>query len=389
MEIQNNIVIFAVMKRYLSLISIVLLSGCSAKRPFQAMDDLLAGHKDKAEKSYMIGAERFEQNQYNAALSPLLGALSAEDSRLFIYQDAEDSALIASTCFMLSHIYNSNGLPHHARWYSGRGKEHCHEGDSVYALLEKERVSAAESISSDTLSHAAIFSWNDHKILAANSIGSNLQKRIYRLWTFRFISLLAIIVLTVTLFSKRRKYKKEKEIAYLGAACETLRSSVDSLKRDNDSHQAQITALEEATHRNEYLQRLFINLYKKEFHEIGDLCHVFMTDQSREKEENVYREVQKIVGKIQRTQNNNSAFEKMLNERLDHVMSKIRQDFPGQDESEYQFIGYCIAGFSASFIAVLIPGLYVPSVYVKRGRIIKKLTSCDSPHAELYRSLLQ
>lgn len=298
-----------------------------------------------------------------------------------IRRNAVDSIHLVRACQGLSGLFNAVGLPDHALAYASIGLEFADAADtaSCRALSEQMAVSKQLNLSEEEVKTAR-WAWLDHRhsfSIARNEETLKPQKILLRK---KMVALSVSFLVIILLFIMIRNWRRRREIAYLVLAGDQLRTEI----KEKD------LALEEmgkAQDRSEYLQTLFVNLFQKEFREIGNLCNVFLTDKGMDKEENIYREVQKIAGRFRTRTQSQTEFEKMLNRYLDNVMVKVRSDFPTMTETDYRFISYCIAGFSASFIAVLLPDMYVPSVYMKKTRLVRKLVSCDSPNASLYRSV--
>lgn len=356
------------------------VTGCTSRHTDQIILENIAPLHTDTKALLNMGKDSYEKGSYKMSLQLLLRCEHCIMAQP--YKSTSDSITAASCCNLLASIYNMNGLPYHAGFYADEGIGFCSTMDSAtaQALLYEKNISEA-ACDSCSYSKAAYFAKYDHSILAGTYREHTFIRYIRYLRLFYIGLFFALVFVAIMIYALYRKRKRARELNYLITTCDTLNAKL----KDMDSL---LTRTEQEKDRGTYLQGLFVNLYKKEFKDIGNLCNVFLTDRSRDKQENVYREVEKIAEKIQGSNSTNSQFERMLDERLDNVMSKIRTDFPDMEEAEYRFISYCIAGFSASFIAVLMPELYVPSIYVKKGRIAKKLTSKDGPNAELYRSLL-
>ena len=83
-----------------------------------------------------------------------------------------------------------------------------------------------------------------------------------------------------------------------------------------------------------------------------------------------------------------SLFEARLNDDLNGIMKKLRQDFPKFSEDQFRFLAYTIAGFDASSLAFLL-NTTKNNVWVKKSRLKEKILSSSSPNINLYASFIR
>lgn len=338
-----------------------------------------SGQGDR-ERSYYMGKLYYDRGLYKTASVCLISV--AMEADYVNSPSRRDSVKTASSCLMLSKMFQRKGLLYQAKYYAKRGEAFSSPADSLLSAellaCEEEIKKELSDLEDDTL---LLNAWEDHTnlvpVISKSIIGINRSKRLGRLVLLLSVGIICFVLILIVV----RRKKKNKELAYLVTTSELLRNEL----KDKDSL---VEMMSQEMDRGDYLMGLYVNMFQKEFREIGNLCNAFLTDTSRYREENIYNMVEVITKKICSKKETQTEFEKMLNRYLDNVMVKVRTDFPDQDEPEYRFIGYCIAGFSASFIAVLLPDKYVPSIYMKKTRVVRKLIGCGSENVPLYKSLL-
>ena len=118
--------------------------------------------------------------------------------------------------------------------------------------------------------------------------------------------------------------------------------------------------LEEAK-MNDYseLKRKFISLYKTRFETIGSLCDQYIQSAGRtDIEALMFKKVEVLINEVKNDSSNRIAFETMLDNDLDMIMTRIRTEMPKMKEVDYAIFSYLIVGFDATTISRLLDILY-------------------------------
>ena len=139
---------------------------------------------------------------------------------------------------------------------------------------------------------------------------------------------------------------------------------------------------EKASVRNKYIQ-----LCQSHFGRIGRINEVLYYH-SREKDNELYKELKRSIRNIGMDNKNLSEFELLLNEAFDNVMAHFREAFPDKKPRYYQLVSYLFAGFGSSTICAIIPGFQKHNVHVERYRLKQMIQDSNSQYSEQFLRLL-
>ena len=130
------------------------------------------------------------------------------------------------------------------------------------------------------------------------------------------------------------------------------------------------------------LRRKYVMTYKRQYSQLNDLCvEYWEAEGSGRQKERIYAKVKKIVSVID--DSNQMRLERMIDQNLAGIMTKLRADLPEATENEFRFIALNILGFDAKAIARAM-GYTVQSVYTKRVRLRAKIAAIDSENKDFY-----
>ncbi len=204
----------------------------------------------------------------------------------------------------------------------------------------------------------------------AESLGDDMLAALARqsrqMTTFVSISLiLSLICLTVFLMllknQKIQKLETEKE-AILSVA-ENERNEFSRLKK-----------------------KLFYNGQSK-FCVLRKLCddYVMLRD-DRFREQFAKEKIIPLLDSVKNERGENNELEKLINQEMDGLMSKLRADMRNFTDEDFRLLCYVIAGFDASLIARLMDKSK-GDVYSRKHRLTQRILSSDNGHNELYRAV--
>lgn len=147
--------------------------------------------------------------------------------------------------------------------------------------------------------------------------------------------------------------------------------------------------LEEAE-KNDYseLKKRFLSLYKSRFETIGMLSDQYHQSEGRVDIESViYKKVVVLINEIKNDSENRIAFERMLDNDLDMIMTRLRTEIPKMKELDYAIFSYLIVGFDATTISRLLD-ISVNNVYAHKRRIRVKIEDKQPEHANQFLEML-
>lgn len=188
--------------------------------------------------------------------------------------------------------------------------------------------------------------------------------------------LLVWIAITILLHINRRNNQK---VAALVSAEEGAKSLLKQINQQNEDLSDQLSQT----------RKKYIAAYKKRFSKIAHLSETYYTTSGmKDGRDIVYREVSELASFIAKDAHTFRQLERNINSNLSNAMALYREEFPGLEEKEYRFVGYLMAGFPASTIALL-TGLSTSNVYVKKMRLLASISSSDVPDKQHFIMVLE
>lgn len=176
--------------------------------------------------------------------------------------------------------------------------------------------------------------------------------------------LLFIIFIAVRIYIGKQKSERLKLLEY-----------AEEIKRQ--LHEAE---------KNDYsaLKRKYLSLYRSRFETIGTLFDQYMQANGRTDHESIiFRKVESLIKEINNDSANRLAFEAMLDEDLDMIMTRLRKEMPKFKEIDYSIFSYLIVGFDATTISRLVD-MSVSNVYTHKHRIRLRIEEKNPEHASQF-----
>lgn len=177
-----------------------------------------------------------------------------------------------------------------------------------------------------------------------------------------------ILLLAINRYIRKQKAEKNKLFEY-----------AEEIKRQ----------LEEAEGKDySELKRKFISLYRTRFETIGTLCDHYIQSAGRiDIESLMFKKVETLISEVKNDSVNRMAFESMLDNDLDMIMTHLRTEMPKMKELDYAIFSYIIVGFDATTISRLLD-MTVNNVYAHKRRIRVKIEEKHPEHAEQFLEML-
>ena len=163
---------------------------------------------------------------------------------------------------------------------------------------------------------------------------------------------------------KLKKHQKEEKIKYIQYA-EGIKRQLKDFANDSYSK----------------LMHQYITSYKSRYETIGALFDQYVQFSGRVNQEKlIYRKVVSMIDELRRDIENINGLEKVLDQDLDGVMSKLRSDLPNLKEKDVALFTYSAIGFDATIISHIM-NTSVNSVYIRKSRLkntIEEKASADN-----------
>ena len=193
------------------------------------------------------------------------------------------------------------------------------------------------------------------------------------------LTILAVLSAAVALFLLiRRRYERTRE--------ENLRLTQMAEhihNRMQEMEQAAADAASSCTAPS--LQEEYIRLYQSRFKEIGILYeNLLYAETHGNGTQAILASVRRMVNDIIRQDADGRRFEAMLNEKLDGVMTRFRQDFPGRPETDYRLMGFVIAGFDATTVTLLLNMPSAGAAYTRKSRLKQTIAAAGGQKSAAY-----
>ena len=179
---------------------------------------------------------------------------------------------------------------------------------------------------------------------------------------------LIIICLLINKYTRRQNEEKEKLLEY---AEEIKRQLIEAEKNDYPA-----------------LKRKYLSLYKSRFETIGSLSEQYIQAEGRTDIESImYKKVVRLVNEVKKDYSNRARFEAMLDEDLDMIMTRLRNEMPKLSETDYSIYSYIIVGFDATTISRLLD-ISVNNIYAHKRRIRIKIENKQPEHASQFLEMM-
>lgn len=191
------------------------------------------------------------------------------------------------------------------------------------------------------------------------------KKRQHVAWSSAIILLISSLLLLLLFKHLKERSLKEKE--EMLEAYKDLNAELDRIEE------------EKASVRNHYIQ-----MFQTHFRHIGHINEMLVHYQTKESENNLYKELKKAIHKVEIDEHGQREFEKMLNDSFDNVMERFRNAFPGKKPRYYQLVSFLFTGFSTTTICTILSNYNKHNIYVEKSRLKQMIIDSASPDKELF-----
>lgn len=136
------------------------------------------------------------------------------------------------------------------------------------------------------------------------------------------------------------------------------------------------------------LKKRFISLYKSRFEALGLLCEQYLQNKDRDDVEKLmYQKMILMIEEIRNDDIRRVKFESVLNDELEGIMSRFRNEMPKCKEWEVAMFSYLVAGFDATMISRLID-MPINNVYAYKRRLRIKIETKNPPHSSQFLEMI-
>ncbi len=208
------------------------------------------------------------------------------------------------------------------------------------------------------------------------------------------ISLSIILCITI-IFYYRSKLLKQKMSRYIDMA-QSLKatlheksntiSQLESIQKDN---QQQMVRLSASQNRAKYDARQSIQrILSSKFDILDQLCVTYYETQGKTYEKKrIYEKVIELIDGIRNDSDIARNLENTVNESMDRLIQRFRDDFPALKESDVQLFTLYVLGFSPRAISIM-QGISINNVYTRKSNLKKSIEKSMVKNDEEYLSFL-
>ena len=261
--------------------------------------------------------------------------------------------------------------------------------DEMIANFWKSRISAYLNDYQTAYTYDKLTNKNQNKVienLLTESLATyqrdyyrtQLESSEYKIKT-RTIGLIAIIMLTtllsiiILLLIVRYVKKQQEEKDRLFEYAEEIKRQLNDAEQNKDYSE---------------LKRKYLSLYKSRFETIGTLTDQYYQSEGRTDFESLmFKKVTSLINEVKNDSKNRKAFEAMLDNDLDGIMTNIRNEMPKLKELDYSIFSYLIVGFDATTISCLLDES-VNNIYAHKRRLRIKIEERNPEHAAQFLEML-
>lgn len=202
------------------------------------------------------------------------------------------------------------------------------------------------------------------------------KNTILRLAVFLLAIIVISFVIVFLLINNNKKQQREIEL-YLKLS--------EDIAKQLDDYESQLT-YQSAELKS--LQKAYVKTYKKQFTDIGELCRTYLIKkETKDVKNSIYRKVEQMVSHIGSDDQIYFQLERQINKEQNNILVHLKEDLPNLSKEDMRFICYCIIGFDANLISLIL-NISTSNVYTKKSRLKSKINTLSSPRKEEYLSLI-
>ncbi len=238
----------------------------------------------------------------------------------------------------------------------------------AYALMESSSERQTDR-TREILGQSVIKAQRDYYGIQAQLLQEKETRRIIVEWLVAGIVFILVALIWV-LYQKRVETMREEK--------EVLLRTVKKLSENLSEAEASSIKQEER-----FFSR-YVQLFHTHFQQMGMIHDMLRNSQTEEGTDQLIRALRNMLRKQSMSRSKQQAFETMLNQELNDVMSLYRKDYPGQKEEEYRLVSYFFAGFDVPTICTLVGNKTKQAIYSKKSKLKQKIAKGSSPNKKQF-----
>jgi len=238
-----------------------------------------------------------------------------------------------------------------------------------------ENLSLADSINAEAvaLAMANSLAKTQRDYFKSMESESRRQAENLRLWIATIVLVVVIFLIIGFIAIRNEMSRSEDEKARLMQFADGVSAELEDVKNRWDSERKIVVDK-------------FIEQYRMQFgffNEIGEA--VLVADENgRASSRKVFQKAKDMIRKIHSDANGQRRFEAAIDEHMNGIMKRLREEIPSLSEEEVRMASYFFAGFNANMISLLLDYPSIPAVYARKSRLRKKIEMSDAKDKRLF-----
>ena len=242
----------------------------------------------------------------------------------------------------------------------------------AYKVL-KESVSFQNEEVNRLLSQSLFRSQRDYYELQQQQLRTQKERQ-----SFFFLSLLLALALIGSIIgyfvSTAIKHHREKE-AQMDRLAESLQLALGSEREKSSLHEQE----------NQRLREQFNGLYAVQIEMLESTYREY--EQARRTgagQKELYDKLLGIIHEIKGDDSKQHLFEKLIDQKNDNVMTRLREECPDLPKNDRMLFAYTVAGFDKTTICMLLGNISPEALNMRRSRLRKYLRTQAPPSLDLF-----
>ena len=241
-------------------------------------------------------------------------------------------------------------------------------GDTLQAATARQKKTQAREFLFSSRANRQPILQAQRKLLEEQNARLKQQEQRQRLGFAAVTLSLLVLIATILLIFRRRNRIRMQETESLRETCKALTAHTPNPKDAKED-----------------LRNHFAELCRK--HQLDRIAERLLL--SHDSDPQLYQDMKKAVKDIRLDTEGQQTFEEMTDAAMDGVMTHFRETFPGRKPSFYPFANYLFAGFDATTISTLLPGMTKDRIYVKKYQLKQLIAKTESPYQQQFLQLIQ
>ena len=279
-----------------------------------------------------------------------------------------------------------------------------HRGEYKESLqMLEQSVKERDSIVFATVGQSVALAQSDYYENKTELLIQQRRIRNLRVWIYALSGVILVFILFIIYSNKKKKWERQMEemsrinenavqlLSEERLANYEYREKIDAI---NENYRETILGMKKKmsglVDRDVAVRDLrskYIKAYRTQLEKLTVLCAEYWESSGTNwNKDRIYEEVKDIAYELENC--SDDELQAMIDEGLDGVISKLREDLPNLSNKDIRFISFQILGFDAKTIS-RVTGYSVASIYTKRTNLRKRIKELNTERKDFYLEILR